>query len=148
MGGSRQHILNSPSYSPSKVFCFDRDEGIAGYQPVLLMRKDFPLRKRIDEIIRNAFESGLFEKWDQDSSIKARQDPFEAGTALTLEQYAVFLVIVYIIGCILSTLSLIAEFIVERNVGQDRRFRIWIYLQYLFDGKRHYWNDLPDKLQQ
>lgn len=149
VGGSRQHILNSPSYSASEMFCFDRAESIAGYQPVLLMRKDFPFRNRIDEIIGNAFESGLFNKWIRDSQRKKQQTvPFEPKPALTLVQFAVFFTFIYCLGCIMSTLSFCSEILTQRMMKQRNVHRIWIYFERLFDGERHYLRNLPDRLMQ
>lgn len=147
VGGSRQRILNSRFYSPSKIYCFGHAENIASYQSVLLMRKDFALIGKIDKIIRNAFECGLLVKWDRDSQRKKeRIDPFEPKYALTLEQYVVFLVVIYSIGCIWAILSFFAEIIIKRKMKQRKRSPIWKYLERFFDGNRYYFKNLLEKL--
>lgn len=80
---------------PSKIVCFNRSERIAGYQRRLLMRMDFPLTTRINQIIQNAFESELLAKGDRDNQ---RKKEFVSKPALKLEQYSVALVIVLGIG--------------------------------------------------
>lgn len=147
VGGSRQRILNSRSYSPSKMFCFDQDKSIASYQSALIIRTDFALRQKIDDIIRNAFEGGLFVKWNRDSQRKKKRiDPFEPEYALTLEQYAVFLVVIYSIGCILAIFSFLFEVIIQQKMKQSNRTHIWIYFEQFFDGNRHYLTNLSQKL--
>lgn len=144
-GGSRQRILNSRSHSSSKIFCFNQDENIASYQSTLIMRKDFALRQRIDDIIRNAFESGLFVKWGRDSQRKKQRiDSFEPEYALTLEQYAVFLVVIYSIGCILAILSFMSEITIQRKLKKHYRSQIWMYFERFFDGNRYYLKNLLD----
>lgn len=149
IGGSRQHILNSRSYSPSKIYCFDRDENIASYQPALLMRKDFALRQKIDEIIQYAFESGLFVKWDRDSQRKKERIlPFIPETELSLGHLSPAFVFIICVGSIMSILSVISELIIYRNMQQEQRSWIWMYFEQFFDGNRHYLKDLPEKLSK
>lgn len=149
VGGSRQHISNSHSYTATQIFCFDRSESIAGYQPVLVMRKDFPLKNRINQIIGNAFESVLFVKWNRENQRKKQRiNPFEPKYALTLVQFAVFLVFIFCIGCILSILSFILEIITQRKMRMMNYHRIWIYFERFLDGKRHYFINLPEQLRR
>lgn len=148
VGGSRQHISNSPSYSPSKLFCFDYDEHIASYQPTLLMRPDFDLGPEIDSIIRKAFESGLFVKWDRESQRKKeRVVPYQPPPELTLEQYSFGLVTIYCTGMICSVFGFLLEIIVRRQT-RKKPHPPWTYLEHLVNGHRNYFKDLPKKLQK
>lgn len=148
VGGSRQRILNSHSYTPNEIFCFDRDQSIASYHPALLMRKNFPMKSRINQIIRDAFESGLFVKWNLDSQRKKeRVISYEQPPQLSLEQCSFALVIVLCIGLILSIVAFFAELIVKWQVQKRPHFP-WSYLEYIFCGHRHCFTNLPEKLQR
>lgn len=147
VGGSRQHILNSPSYSPSKLFCFNEQEHIVSYQPMLLMRSDFVLKSQINIIIRNAFESGLLEKWNRDSQRKKeRLIPFQVPIRVNLQNYYV-VVTIFGAGIIFSTVTFITERIVENRLKKTRSSP-WTYLEGFFNGRRNYLTHLPEKLQR
>lgn len=149
IGGSRQHILNSRFYSPEKMFCFDRNEIIASYQPRLLMRKDFPFKSRVNEIIRNAFEGGLFVKWSRESK-RQRERVIQHERFLAISLQVSFGPFLFFCGCgsILATLALLSEYIIFKKMSQKNRSRIWVYLEQFFDGKRHYLTNLPEKLMK
>ena len=147
VGGSRQRILNSRSYSPLKIYCFDREENIASYQPALFMRQDFNLKRKINRIILNAFESGLFVKWDRDSQRKKeRIIPYTPNPSFTLKEYTFAFVFVVGIGSLMAASSLLCEIVINRKMKQTTKAKIWSYLEQFFDGDRHYLKDLPEKL--
>lgn len=146
VGGSRQQILNGRSYSASSIFCFDQNEHIASYQPAMMVRKGFPLESKINEIIQDAFESGLFIKWHRNSERKLeRAIPNEPPTELTLKDLRFAFVWILLGGYILSTLAFISELIISRQMKQPSRSWIWAYLEQFFDGERHYFKNLLDK---
>ncbi|XP_037033032.1 uncharacterized protein LOC119072018 [Bradysia coprophila] len=64
VAGSRQNMINSPSYSPLQMFCLERLENIASYPIALYMRKDFPLAAKVDTIARQLLEAGFFVRWE------------------------------------------------------------------------------------
>lgn len=143
VGGSRQHILNSRSYSPSKIFCFNRDENIASYQPTLLMPKDFALRQRIDKIIQYALEGGLPVKWDRDSQRKKEQlILYIPHPILKLEEMAVLFVFFLIGGWILSISIFFNERFIWRKMQQTNPSCVWKFLEEMADGERHYFKNL------
>lgn len=143
VGGSRQRILNSHSYSVSEIFCFNRNERIASFQPALLIRRDFAMRQRIDEIIQNAFEGGLFVKWDRDSQRRKKPLlPYSPKPILTLAEMAVLFVFFLIGGWILSISVFINEIVIKRKNQQPNRIRFWIFLEQMVDGERHYFKNL------
>lgn len=148
VGGSRKYILNSPSYSPQKIFCFDSDESIASYLMVLSMRKDFALKSKVDEIIRNAFEGGLFVKWDRETRRKTEPiRPYEPKLELTLKECA-FVCFICLFGYILSNLTFICEIIIYRKIKKNGQSPVWKYLEQFFDGNRNYFRNLPENLKR
>lgn len=143
VGGSRQRILNSPSYLSTEIFCFDVDESIVSYQPRLLFRKHFPLKSRFNEIIQSAFESGLFIKWDRESRKKPeRIVEYEKPIALTLEHCEGFLVLFFLIAIFLSILTFFAELYVSLKRKENPQSKLWIHIESFFDGKRYHLKDL------
>lgn len=145
VGGSRQRILNSPAYSRRKTFCFDPSESITTYQPALLIRNDFPLKSKVNDIIQNAFEGGLFLKWNRASQRKKeRIIPFEVKPAITLEQYSIALVLVIGGGFFVASLTFFAEMIIQ---WQSSSNRFWTAFECIVDGKRHLLRNLPEKIK-
>lgn len=150
VGGSRQRILNSRSYSPLKIFCFDRYESIASYQPALLMRKDFVLRQRIDELIQNAFEGGLFVKWDRDSQRKKEHIfRYEAPLEITMEEFYVAYFI-FGSGLAVSFLSFTLEHLIQWRFRHTQKPRLpaWTFYQTVVDGRRNFFTNLPERLME
>lgn len=147
VGGSRQRILNSCSYSPNEIFCFGRDESIASYHPAFLIRKNFALNSKIDKIIQNAFESGLFVKWDWDNQRKKeRLIQFEPPDELTIQHFLGSFVFLVSGGAVLATITLLSERLSFRKIQNPNCSRVWIYLEHIFDGQRHCLKNLPEKL--
>lgn len=148
VGGSRQRILNSPSYLSTEIFCFDVDESIVSYQPRLLFQKHFPLISRFNEIIQHAFESGLFIKWDRDNRKKPeRIVEYEQPMGLSLEHCQAFLVLFFLNGILLSVLTFLAEFYISIKRKQKPHSKLWKQLEIFFDGKRHYLKNLSKWLK-
>ena len=146
IGGSRQRILNSRSYSPEQIYCFKEDENIASYQPALLTRKGFALTEEIDKIIRNAFEGGLFVKWDRDNQRrKERKISFTPKLTLTLQEMAVLFVFILMCGWILSISIFLNERFIHEKMQQTNPSRIWTFLEQMVDGRRHYFKNLVYK---
>lgn len=147
IGNSRQRILNSPIYSQSKIFCFNRSENIASYQPALFMQKTFQMNRRFDKIIRNAFESGLIVKWSRDSQRKKeREIQPEIIESILLKEMAFLYILLLFPGSFISILSFLCELIIHWKMRQSDSSRTWKYFEQFFDGKRHYLRNLPEKL--
>lgn len=147
VGGSRQHILNSRSFSPLNMYCFDQSEHIIGYQPVLLMRKHSPLRSKIDDIICNAFEGGLFVKWNRDNQRKKKKHEHrhKSPDKLTLKEYAFGIVLILGIGSTVSTLTFCVELIIKWQMKLRPRMP-WTMYEACVDGHRYMWSHTPEIL--
>lgn len=147
VGGSRQNILNSRSYSPSKIFCFDRDKSIASYHPALMMRNEFHLRPRINEIIQNAFDSGLFDKWNRDNQKKKeRLIPFEEPDALNIYHLIPAFINFIFCGSFISILTFFCECFIHRKMQEQNLSRNCMYVEQFLDSDRHYLKNLPEKI--
>lgn len=143
VAGSRQHISNSASYSEDEIYCFERRENILSYQHSLIMRKGFELTSRFNELIRNAFEGGLFVQWERVNQRKRKLiiEP-EPSLPLTLEHLGVPFAFILFVGMSLGTFAFIAELMIFRKMEKPDRHWIWPYLEQFFDGERHYMKDL------
>lgn len=146
VGGSHQQTLNSPAYTPAEMFSFDQTEHIASYQPKLVMRNDFSLKSRVDEFIHSAAEGGRFIKWDRYSQRKKeRIDSIDSDPTFYINDLKGYFVVILGAGYLMSTLTLFCEILIHKKMMQPRRRKIWRYLEYFFDGKRHILTDLANK---
>lgn len=144
VGGSRQRILNSDFYSPSEIFCFD--EKVASFQPALLINKSFELKSKINQIIRHAFEGGLFVKWDRKIHIKKDEINIEGVYAISMREFSPLFVFLTGVGNLLALLSFFAERFTFQKMKQRTASPIWKLLARFCDGKRYYLKNLTDKL--
>lgn len=143
IGGSRQRILNSRVYSSEEIFCFDSAEHIASYQPRLLISNDFPYKSRVDEIIQNAFETGLFAKWNRENQMPPEHIvEYEPPMEITLEQALPLFALLLGISLVLSISTFLAELFIFWKRKQNPASQKWKVLESFFDGKRHHFNNL------
>lgn len=149
VGGPRQHIINCPQYSPSKIYCFKNQEHIAGFQPALRINKNLQFKSKIDEITKKLFEAGLFAMWTKDSQLKRKYEtPYEAPLEMQVIHLCFPLIFVISLGSALGILTFIAESLVHRQINQHNRHRIWAHLEKIFNGHRYYFKEWPRKLEE
>lgn len=150
IGASRQNILNNPFYSTSNIFCLNRNERIASYQLILMIRKDIQLKLRIDGIIQRAFESGLFVKWNSDRKRKQERlhklysEPKSEPKLRLLNFGAIWFICGA--GYMFAIATFICEILIQYKMKQKHRYWFWIYLEQCVDGHRHYFRSIPEKL--
>lgn len=148
VGGSRQHILNSKTYSPSEIFCFEPTERVENYGISFLMRDDFYLLTDVNRIIQNLIENGLIVKWQKDSQRRSNQDiPYVQPSELQLKHInsANF---VLALGFLLALSVICFECLISWRMKVECPSRRWIYCEILIDGKRHLFKNLPERLQR
>lgn len=98
-------------------------------------------------MIRRVFEAGLFWKWHADSERRKKFEPLKhIPMALTFEHFSAGFVFVLLIGWSLACLAFVSEHIIRLKIQERNGKGIWIRLEYFFDGKRHYFLNLPDKM--
>lgn len=143
LGASRQHILNSPAYSPSTVFCFEKSQAFGAHQIALRIRKDFKFLGKVNEIIRHLFEGGLFVKWDRDNKRKRKYEiPFIVKRPIQLKYFNTGSGFVLSGGFIMASLTFVLELIISKKLKQKNEHRIWKYLERSLDGRRYYLKNL------
>lgn len=148
-GESRQHILSSSAYNPNEVFCFDRHQNIADYRISMIIDAQVNHRHNINQHIRRILESGFITKWHSDHRRNHVDRTIDFGSSsIHIEQLHAPIVFILFCGWILSILTFISEIITERKLRDGNSSRIWIYFEQFFDGKRHYFTNLPERLSK
>ncbi|XP_055624912.1 uncharacterized protein LOC129767755 [Toxorhynchites rutilus septentrionalis] len=64
---SRAHSHNSKNIGEAEIFCFARVDNIQTYSVGMMVKKDFHLLPKINDLIRRISESGLLGKWQVES---------------------------------------------------------------------------------
>lgn len=147
VGSIRQHLLNCPEYTPSKIYCFEKQENVASYQPSLLVKGN--LKPKIDRIMRRLFEAGIFMKWIRDCQRRREYEiPYIASIEMQLIHLYFPLIFLTLLGNFICILTLIAELITANQMKKLNRHRIWEYLEKCFSGHRYYLNDWPRHLRE
>lgn len=83
---SRHHAMNSPVISPLEMFCFTKSNNIYTYSVTMLVKKQYHLLLKIENIIRGITESGLLSKWQRDSElVVVSKDSDEEGGVMRLK---------------------------------------------------------------
>ncbi|KAG4079216.1 hypothetical protein HA402_004591 [Bradysia odoriphaga] len=149
IGGSRQNILNSPTYLQSEVFCFENLENIASYPVALYMRKNFNRKTKVDATVQQLFEAGFFDKWKRDSQLPRKHEmPYTLPLRLPVTHISAVLIFIIGVGSLMSILTFAAEKLIFWKMKQPNKHAIWKYLEQFVDGQRHYLKNLPERLQQ
>ncbi|XP_055523054.1 uncharacterized protein LOC129717224 [Wyeomyia smithii] len=64
---SRAHSQNSKKVGEAEMYCFPRIDNIQTYSVGMMVKKDFHLLPKINDLIRRISESGLLGKWQVES---------------------------------------------------------------------------------
>ncbi|KXJ82458.1 hypothetical protein RP20_CCG013679 [Aedes albopictus] len=75
---SRAHSQNSKTIGEAEMFCFTRTHNIQTYPVEMMVKKDFHILAKINDLIRRISESGLLGKWQVESN-KIRVDTDSGG---------------------------------------------------------------------
>lgn len=146
IGASRQNILNSRNYSPTKFFCFDQTQNIHNNPIGLVMSRSFKFKAEINRIIRHLYEGGFFVKWHRDNKRRRKYEiPFKIPVYLSIEYHGFFMLIMVGAGWSLSILTFYLENFVSKKVNRARTHSKWTQLERFVDGRRHYLTNLTDR---
>lgn len=90
VASSRQHAENNKVIRDSEIFCFPRTSNIHSYAVKMLVRKDYHLLPKFNDLIARVLESGLFGKWYSEAkarkvSVKSMQQVASQDTAQPLQ---------------------------------------------------------------
>lgn len=115
----------------------------------MLINKHFNRQHNIDTIIRHLLEAGLLNGWHSVHKRPKTNPLIEFGSKrVTNEQISAAWVFMILSGWFLATSTFIAERIIYRKRREESASRMWVYLERFFDGKRHYFKHLPERLER
>lgn len=115
----------------------------------MVINKEFNDRYDVNELIRRIFEAGLVTKWHHDiRRVYEKPTPSIGSPYVRFEQLSGAFVFLLLSGWSLAILTFMGELIVQWRVRDPKAARVWTYLAQFFDGKRHYFTDLPRKLRK
>lgn len=101
---------------------------------MLLVKKDYHLRPKLNQIVRHAFEGGLLVNRNK----KKRQLSSEENHAIKIGFFSAAFVFIMICGSMLATASFCAEYFINKKLLQQPQSSIWKVLGRFFDAKRYY----------
>lgn len=111
---SRNRIENNQLFLSNKIHCFDKTQNIQNYSISLNVRKNFEHITEVNDIIRNALEAGLIQKWENDEhsfhSLNELNNNFNSNRYSQLSN-----IIVIAVALCLVTLVIVAEFIANNH---------------------------------
>lgn len=118
VGLSRQHALNHPDISPSRIYCFPWQHNIYAYAVVIQTRPDYYLLPAANELIRRFLEFGLIELWNRQSQTKLakyKDIAINKNATLTFD-HIIGAIIVLIVGLTISILIFCLEQLLFYNL--------------------------------
>lgn len=143
VGDSFSHISTSSHYSPEEIYCFDERESLITYQVSIFLEKSSEIVRKINGIIRNSFESGLFSKWKRDT-LKFKQSIEETPPIqMTLENLLMPVIFILGIGIPISVAVFLLEHLVSRKMKQKIKSGIWFFLDNICNPDRLYFRFEP-----
>lgn len=110
---SRKRIESSQLFLSNQIHCFEKTQNIQNYSISLNVRKDFEHMTEVNDIIRQALEAGLIQKWENDEySVQSlnKLNNFNSNPNSQLSN-----IIVFAIALCLVALVIAAEFIVNNQ---------------------------------
>lgn len=145
---SRLHAENSPAISRARMFCFPRVKNIYSYSVAMPIKLDYHLLPVINYNIRQLFEFGLVERWNQLSqsiaaSREIKKNLLLAANADGKDSRLVVLTVAHIMGAILvmcaghsiAMIAFLTELIVKHRVRHTNSARIWILFNWILRPK-------------
>lgn len=139
VGDSSLHLLSAPSYSSSDIYCFEDSESILTYHVSLLLKNGSKLEAKINRIIRNLFETGMFTKWNTfDQREQHIIDSNEPPVRMTVTNLLMGLICVLGIGIPLALIIFIMELVSFAKTKQNEKSRIWFNMHQICNPDRQY----------
>lgn len=137
VASSRQHAENNKVIGDSEIFCFPRTSNIHSYAVKMLVRKDYHLLPKFNDLIARVLESGLFGKWYGEAkarkvSVKSLQKAASQSTAQPLQlKHLAGAYGLLLFGLASSTLSFLFEWFIY-YLSRVRKFRWAIFIDNIF----------------
>lgn len=127
---SRKRMERSQLLLSNEVHCFEKMENIQNYSLSLHVRKDFEHKAEVNEIIRNAVEAGLIQKWANDELPGKSCDDFDNCNTNTNQQIDDTIVLAIVLSLVLLVIA--AEVVVNNRIEALNRYNLSIFVHKLF----------------
>lgn len=134
---SRKHAINCPTIAREKIFCFKKTENVHSIAISMLTRRGYYLLPKMNTLLRQLIENGLFTKWERDTTFIVQETDTWIKTNLNLEHFVGCFVFSFI-GIATSIGTFVVEIFIHRLLKNRRNNRFLQLAEELIDGKRHY----------
>lgn len=143
----RRQALGSRAFE--NIYCLKESETIEKYFISLLIQNNVGLNEKIDKIIQNLFESGLFVKWIKDNRRGRNYRAVETVPEKLSMHHLHLGFFIILAGLGIATAVFFAELIIFSKINQGNTSHwFWICLQWIVDGQRYFLRHVPEKLQR
>lgn len=135
---SRKHAENSPVISNKDIHCFDTTQNIRSIAISMLTRPRLGILDKLNQLLRYSMETGLFVKWERDSSSPVNKDDLITTEfkSLTWRHFGGDMIILSV-GLFICGMVLGFELFVKRMRRAHRRSKFWKVTERLIDGHRY-----------
>lgn len=131
----RRRAERSQVFISKKIYCYDKTENIRNYSVSLNVRKDFEYLAEVNEIIMNALEAGLIQKWENDGQpIKSHDEKMYNFIENSNSQLSNAMLLSMALSLVVMVLS--AEIIINRQVEALYRHNFSIFVHKIFSRYR------------
>lgn len=135
---ARRRAFNCPTVAKEAIYCFDKSQNIRNIGISLVTRPRFELLSEVNRLLRYLVESGLFAKWERDSSstvYKDSSDAFEYNR-ITWKHFGGGMIYLCL-GLFSGTMLFGMEIVIHRCARSHRRSKFWKVTDRLIDGRRY-----------
>lgn len=130
-------------YFTEHFYCLNEHEIIGNYPKSIFVKKTFPLKAKMNEIIRRAFESGIIEHWNKMLTKRINNVDSKDMERIGVLKFDHILgtLMLFLIGCICALLTFCVEIIVYDMIQKGNRKgyqkELLIIANKILDDKRH-----------
>lgn len=135
---SRKQVLNCLAISNEEIYCFEKIQNIRSIAISMVARHRYALLTKMNRLIQNAIESGLFLKWERDSILSNQKDESDniRYNRVIWGHFGGTMIIITA-GLTISAMVFAFELFVKRMRRVHRRSKFWKVAERLIDGHRY-----------
>lgn len=136
VAASRLHAENTPAIPRSEMFCFARSANIYSYSVAMPIKLDYHILPVINYNIRQLFEFGLVERWNQlgqsvaasleiQRILEKAQDGHDDRLVVLTVPHIMGAILIMFFGHFVALLTFLTEMTVNRMVQQRNCTKFW-----------------------
>lgn len=131
------HAHNSPSISPSQIYCYDGLEIIHDYNLKFLIRNDFPYLMELNAFIQKISEGGVIKKWCSNNSIRTSYEHAKPNKQIVLKHLHGVLIVLVALETWAFSIFVFEKYVAGKMQASNPN-RFWIIMDMIIDGDRHF----------